>query len=77
VEEICGMLGVGRSTLYRYLGQDGHKRDGKDRVPTGALGESSSGFARWGAVTDSETRAPKARDGGLEIAFKLDYNIRL
>lgn len=23
VEEICSMLGVGRSTLYRYLGEDG------------------------------------------------------
>ncbi len=26
VEEICSMLGVGRSTLYRYLGEDGHGR---------------------------------------------------
>ena len=23
VEQICSMLGVGRSTLYRYLGEDG------------------------------------------------------
>jgi DNA invertase Pin-like site-specific DNA recombinase len=30
VEEICSMLGVGRSTLYRYLGKDGHERGGKD-----------------------------------------------
>ncbi len=30
VEEICSMLGVGRSTLYRYLGEaGGHGRDGK------------------------------------------------
>ena len=27
VEEICSMLGVGRSTLYRYLAEDGSKRD--------------------------------------------------
>jgi DNA invertase Pin-like site-specific DNA recombinase len=29
VEEICSMLGVGRSTLYRYLGEsdDGGDRD--------------------------------------------------
>ena len=26
VEEICSILGVGRSTLYRYLGDDGHER---------------------------------------------------
>ena len=26
VEEICSMLGVGRSTLYRYLSQDGNDR---------------------------------------------------
>ncbi len=26
VEEICEMLGVGRSTLYRYLGEDGRGR---------------------------------------------------
>ncbi len=30
VEEICSMLGVGRSTLYRYLGSDdGHARGGE------------------------------------------------
>lgn len=30
VEEICSMLGVGRSTLYRYLGNDdGHERGGE------------------------------------------------
>lgn len=29
VEEICSMLGVGRSTLYRYLGEDGY--EGADR----------------------------------------------
>lgn len=28
VEEICSMLGVGRSTLYRYLGKRGQERDG-------------------------------------------------
>lgn len=30
VEGICSMLGVGRSTLYRYLGDDGHEPGGKD-----------------------------------------------
>jgi hypothetical protein len=30
VEEICSMLGIGRSILYRYLGKDGHERGGKD-----------------------------------------------
>jgi DNA invertase Pin-like site-specific DNA recombinase len=30
VEEMCSMLGVGRSTLYRYLGEDGRKPCGKD-----------------------------------------------
>ena len=29
VEEICSMLGVGRSTLYRYLSQDRRNPDGK------------------------------------------------
>jgi DNA invertase Pin-like site-specific DNA recombinase len=29
VEEICEMLGVGRSTLYRYLGEDSHSRSAK------------------------------------------------
>ncbi len=29
VEEICSLLGVGRSTLYRYLGEDDRERDGR------------------------------------------------
>ncbi len=29
VEEICSMLGVGRSTLYRYLGGDDHGQDAR------------------------------------------------
>lgn len=31
VEEICSMLGVGRSTLYRYLGEQDRRRDGQAR----------------------------------------------
>jgi DNA invertase Pin-like site-specific DNA recombinase len=30
VEEICQMLAVGRSTLYRYLAEDGYERRGED-----------------------------------------------
>jgi DNA invertase Pin-like site-specific DNA recombinase len=30
VEEICEMLGVGRSTLYRYLSDDGYRRREED-----------------------------------------------
>lgn len=29
VQEICSMLGVGRSTLYRYLNQDSRNPSGK------------------------------------------------
>ncbi len=29
VEEICSVLGVGRSTLYRHLGQNGQGRTAK------------------------------------------------
>jgi DNA invertase Pin-like site-specific DNA recombinase len=29
VEEICSMLGVGRSTLYRYLSEDGRDKEGR------------------------------------------------